>query len=457
MLRTCKASQRQQRILSFSQRKSPVPESSATHAIDVENLYKVFGSKPERALSLLSAGRTKDEVLSETGCTVAVDGASFSVKEGELFVVMGLSGSGKSTMLRCLNQLIEPTRGVVRIDGEDVTAASEKRLYELCRTKMSMVFQHFGLLPHRSVLGNVEYGLEVGGMDREKRREKAREAIELVGLKGYEHSMPNELSGGMQQRVGLARALANDPDILLMDEAFSALDPLIRAEMQDELISLQAEMRKTIVFITHDLDEALKLGDRIAIMKAGQIVQVGTPEKILTEPANDYVRSFVQNVDRTRVITATGIMHKPVTVVLSHDTSEGGVHGPAVAVRRMRQEGAALAYAIDQEQRFQGVVHIYDAVDLLNRNKKDLREVLVEDVPLAHKDTSVAALFPMAMEMDSDLPIAVVDDENVLQGTIDRASIVAEMITNMDEEGRTPASSGQATRSSVAENGEAVA
>jgi glycine betaine/proline transport system ATP-binding protein len=276
--------------------------------ITVDNLYKVFGDTPDAAFDLLDDEASKEEVREETGCTVAVRDASFTVQPKEIFVVMGLSGSGKSTLLRCLNRLIEPTRGTVHIDEIEVTGADEERLRELRRSKMSMVFQRFGLFPHRSVIGNVEYGLEVGGMSKEERREKAREKLKLVGLEGYEESNPSELSGGMQQRVGLARALANDPEILLMDEAFSALDPLIRADMQDELVDLQDQTEATIVFITHDLDEALKLGDRIAIMNDGRIVQVGTAREILTDPADEYVRSFVQNVDRTEILTASTVM-----------------------------------------------------------------------------------------------------------------------------------------------------
>src|SRR6056297_409781 len=305
-------------------------------AITITDLYKIFGKNPSRAIPLLKDGKTKDEILEETGLTVAIDKASFEVQEQETFVIMGLSGSGKSTVLRCLNRLIEPTSGDVLI-GEDQTNIMDldkENLLELRRKRMSMVFQNFGLFPHRSVLDNVAYGLEIGGMGKSERDEKSIESIEMVGLKGYENKMPNELSGGMQQRVGLARALANDPEILLMDEAFSALDPLIRADMQDELLELQQKMSKTVVFITHDLDEALKIGDRIAIMNEGYVVQVGTPEEILTNPANDYVKAFVQNVDRTKVITAKSIMRKAPTVDLKKD-------GPGVASRKMEKIGRA--------------------------------------------------------------------------------------------------------------------
>jgi glycine betaine/proline transport system ATP-binding protein len=276
--------------------------------IHLRHLTKIFGSEPERALERLEAGAEPAVIREDTGQIVAVRDVSLDIASGEIFVIMGLSGSGKSTLLRCINRLVEPTRGTVEIDGEDVTAVSAERLRKLRRTRMTMVFQHFGLFPHRTVLGNVEYGMEVGGMPRAERRDRAREALALVGLESYADRRTTELSGGMQQRVGLARALANEPEILLMDEPFSALDPLIRTEMQEELLDLQARLHRTIVFITHDLDEALALGDRIAIMKDGAVIQVGTPEEILLDPADDYVRAFVQNVDRTKVLTAAALM-----------------------------------------------------------------------------------------------------------------------------------------------------
>ena len=271
-------------------------------------MTKIFGDAPEAAWKRLEAGADKAEIREATGNVVAVNDVSFDVHAGEIFVVMGLSGSGKSTLLRCINRLVEPTRGSVQIDGEEVLDASSDRLRALRRATMSMVFQNFGLFPHRTVHGNVEYGLEVSGMGGEAREERVQWALSLVGLEGYAESRTTALSGGMQQRVGLARALASDPEILLMDEAFSALDPLIRAEMQRELLDLQTELHRTIVFITHDLDEALTLGDRIAIMREGRMVQIGTPQEILLEPANDYVRSFVQNVDRLQVLSAGAIM-----------------------------------------------------------------------------------------------------------------------------------------------------
>ena len=335
-------------------------------AITVKNLFKIFGKNPEKALPLIEQGKSKDEILNETGNTVGINDASFEVKEKEMFVIMGLSGSGKSTVLRCLNRLIEPTQGTIKIGDEDITKMDKDRLLDLRRKQMSMVFQNFGLFPHRTVADNVEYGLEISGMEKEKRKEKAYEALEIVGLKGYEEQKPDELSGGMQQRVGLARALANDPEILLMDEAFSALDPLIRADMQDELLELQAEVHKTVVFITHDLDEALKIGDRIAIMKDGYVVQVGTPEEILTNPANDYVKAFVQNVDRTKVITAQAIMRKAPTVQIPKD-------GPSVAIRNMEKVGVSTTYVVDENRHLKGLVSIDDAIELKEKESPHCR------------------------------------------------------------------------------------
>jgi len=392
-------------------------------AITITDLYKIFGKNPSRAIPLLKDGKTKDEILEETGLTVAIDKASFEVQEQETFVIMGLSGSGKSTVLRCLNRLIEPTSGDVLI-GEDQTNIMDldkENLLELRRKRMSMVFQNFGLFPHRSVLDNVAYGLEIGGMGKSERDEKSIESIEMVGLKGYENKMPNELSGGMQQRVGLARALANDPEILLMDEAFSALDPLIRADMQDELLELQQKMSKTIVFITHDLDEALKIGDRIAIMKEGAVVQIGTPEQILTEPEDDYVKAFVQNVDRTKIITAQTIMRKAPTINIKKD-------GPGVAVRKMKQDGISSIYVLDSDRKYKGIVTIDDAAEQKKKNVKSVDEIIRDDAGRTSPDTPVKHL--LSDVLTSSYPVAVLDDEGRLTGIVDRASIISEVNLN---------------------------
>lgn len=289
--------------------------------LQAEHLYKVFGRRPDQAVQRLEGGTDRDELRAD-GTTAAVIDASFTVEPGQIFVVMGLSGSGKSTLLRMLNGLLDPTAGRVLFDGQDLTALSPRELRHVRSSKISMVFQHFALFPHRSVLENAAYGLEVQGLPRAEREKRAAEALELTGLAGWEKSWPDELSGGMQQRVGLARALATDADLLLMDESFSALDPLIRRDMQDQLLELQKRLKKTIVFITHDLNEAMRLGDRIAVMRDGKIVQLGTAEDILVTPANDYVASFTQDVDRSRVLTAGAIMADPETVIGT--TTEGG-------------------------------------------------------------------------------------------------------------------------------------
>ncbi|WP_317442388.1 glycine betaine/L-proline ABC transporter ATP-binding protein [Streptomyces collinus] len=279
--------------------------------LEADHLFKVFGRRPDQAVERLRQGTDREELRAD-GTTAAVIDVSFDVRPGEIFVVMGLSGSGKSTLLRMLNGLLEPTSGHVRFDGQDLTALGDRELRELRSKKISMVFQHFALFPHRSVRDNAAYGLDVQGVPRAERERRADEALALCGLAGWEDSWPDELSGGMQQRVGLARALATDADLLLMDESFSALDPLIRRDMQDQLLELQKTLKKTIVFITHDLNEAMRLGDRIAVMRDGRVVQTGTAEDILLRPANDYVASFIQDVDRSRVLTAAAVMDTEV-------------------------------------------------------------------------------------------------------------------------------------------------
>ena len=276
--------------------------------IEINNIYKIFGNKPDSIMPMVQNGATKDEVLEQTGHTVGLDNVSLNIEEGETFVCMGLSGSGKSTLIRHLNRLIDPTAGEILIDGENVMSFNPEQLIDFRRHKMSMVFQRFGLFPHKTVMQNVGYGLEMQGKSEDERDKIAMEKIEAVGLNGFENQFPNQLSGGMQQRVGLARALATNSDIMLMDEAFSALDPLIRSDMQKQLLDLQAQLKKTIVFITHDLDESLRLGDHIGILNAGKLVQVGTPVDIIMNPADDYVKAFVKDVNRAKVIKAKIIM-----------------------------------------------------------------------------------------------------------------------------------------------------
>src|SRR5699024_8585240 len=392
--------------------------------VEVKDLYKIFGSNPQKAIPLIEEGKTKSEILDDTGSTVGVSQVDFQVEDGEVFVVMGLSGSGKSTLIRCLNRLIEPTQGQIFIDGTDITKTNANELLEIRRKKLAMVFQNFGLLPHRDVLFNVGYGLAIQGVDKEEREEKSREVIELVGLKGYENSMPDELSGGMQQRVGLARALANDPDVLLMDEAFSALDPLIRKEMQDELLDLQSRMKKTIIFITHDLDEALKLGDHIAIMKDGVIVQTGTPEEILKNPANQYVKDFVQDVNRSKVITASTIMKKPDAITSHKD-------GPRVAIRKMEEAGISSIFVVDKERTLRGIVTIDDATGRSKKEEADSESIISDDVAAASPATLIEDLLPIAK--DTRHPIAVIDKNNKMLGIIVRVSVISG-ISGMEDE-----------------------
>lgn len=387
--------------------------------VEVKNLYKIFGKNPKRVIPLLEEGINKEEILKKTGNSVGVSNANFQVKDGEFFVIMGLSGSGKSTLLRCLNRLIEPTSGEILIDGQDILKCNEEELREIRRKKMAMVFQNFGLLPHRNVCKNVEFGLEIQGIDEKIRTEEAYKALELVGLKGYEEKMPHELSGGMQQRVGLARGLATKPEILLMDEAFSALDPLIRKDMQQEMIEIQSKMKKTIIFITHDLDEALRLGDRIAIMKDGVIEQIGTPEDILANPASEYVRKFTQDVDRTKVMTAGAIMQRTNVIISTKD-------GPKAAARAMDEQGISSIYVTDKDRTLQGIVKIDDAIESYKKGEKDISDIIIKEIAVTSPETSIAELLPIAK--DISFPIAVVDKENKMLGIIKRSTIIAGII-----------------------------
>ncbi len=394
--------------------------------VEVKDLYKIFGSNPKRAIPLIKKGVSKQEIKKKTGCTVAINSATFEINKKETFVVMGLSGSGKSTFIRCLNRLIKPTAGQILIDGEDIVKMDSEKLRELRRRKMSMVFQNFGLLPHRNVVSNVEFGLELSGVDKDTRHKKSMEALKLVGLEGFEYSLPRELSGGMQQRVGLARALANDPEILLMDEAFSALDPLIRSQMQDELLELQAKMHKTIIFITHDLDEALKIGDRIAILGPdGRVRQIGTPEAILSRPADDYVREFVRNVDKTKVVTA-GTIRKKISFLNS--TKDG----QKTALHLMEKEGKSFAFLVDGDRILKGMVHIEDVVEMKKRGLDDLGSIVRQDFYAASGDTSISDLMSTALE--TRYPIAVIDEDNKFLGIVNREMIIAEMNDGMDED-----------------------
>ncbi|ANY74590.1 quaternary amine ABC transporter ATP-binding protein [Paenibacillus ihbetae] len=394
--------------------------------LQVKNVSKLFGPGAEQGLQLLEQGWSKARIAKEKNITVGVNRVSFDIQEGEIFVIMGLSGSGKSTLVRLLNRLIEPTSGEILIHGKDLRKMNKEQLREVRRKTISMVFQKFALFPHRTVLDNVEYGLEIQKVNKSKRRDAAMKALELVGLKGWEDKMPDELSGGMQQRVGLARALANDPEILLMDEAFSALDPLIRRDMQDELIELQDKMKKTIVFITHDLDEALRIGDRIALMKDGAVVQIGTPEEILTQPANDYVERFVEDVDLSKVLTASHVMRRPEAITMDR--------GPRVALELMRERGISNLFVIDRAKKLLGVITAEDASDAMKNHRK-LEDILITDGPRVGPDTLLNELFEITSM--SKVPLAVVDDNGRLMGVIVRGAVLGALAGETKNEGVT--------------------
>ncbi|TIC88464.1 glycine betaine/L-proline ABC transporter ATP-binding protein [Nocardioides sp. GY 10113] len=382
--------------------------------IEAHEVYKVFGRRPERGVARLRDGATREELRAD-GLTAAVIDASFEVAEGEIFVVMGLSGSGKSTLIRTVNGLQPPTAGSIRVGGEDLMDLDGRGLRRLRRERISMVFQHFALLPHRTVGENAAYGLKVRGINRAERERRAEKALQMVGLGGWAGSLPAQLSGGMQQRVGIARALAAETDVMLMDEAFSALDPLIRREMQDQLVELQHELGKTILFITHDLNEAMRLGDRIAMMRDGRIVQQGTAEQILNDPANDYVAQFVQDVDRTRVLTASSVMEAPVAVI-------GATQGPRAAHKLMREHQMSAVMVVARDRQLVGVVTERAAATAVAAGRSDLSGVM-EAVASAAPDTAVADLF--AASADNATPIAVIDERGRLQGVIPRVTLLS--------------------------------
>ena len=380
-----------------------------------QNLWKVFGPNLESVWNLVNNGVTKQEVLEQTGHVIAVKDVSFEVHENEVFVIMGLSGSGKSTLVRCINRLIEPTMGKIHIDGADIAQMNDAELKELRRHKLSMVFQNFGLLPHRSVLDNIAFGLEIRGESKKKQREKTIQALELVGLKGWEKSRIYELSGGMQQRVGLARALAVGSEILLMDEPFSALDPLIRRQMQDEFLNLRSVVKRTVLFITHDLIEALKLGDRIAIMKDGEIVQIGTPQEIVAQPADEYVGEFVRDVPRGKVVTAESIMEPPPVLVGSDDSSE-------VAIEGMKANRVTVAFVVEADGRLKGIVTMEQAITGARNGLTKAGEVAEQAFIFTSPDTPVEECLPLVAE--GNVPVAVLDKEQRLLGVITRPTLI---------------------------------
>ena len=396
-----------------------------TDKIVLSHVYKIFGDDPEEALRMIEQGKDKQEIFEKTGQTLGVRDASFAVQEGEIFVVMGLSGSGKSTLVRMLNRLIETSSGEILVDGRDVTKMSKKELIQLRRRDMSMVFQSFALMPHKTVAENASFGLDVAGRDKSNQRKKALEALDAVGLKAWADSYPSELSGGMKQRVGLARALANDPTIMLMDEAFSALDPLIRTEMQDELLRLQGEQARTVVFISHDLDEAMRIGDRIAIMEGGRIVQVGTPDEIVQNPADDYVRSFFRNVDVTQVYTAGDIARRQTVTVIERP----GSSFPS-AIETLREHDRDQAVIIDKNRKYQGLV---TAETLIEEKKRSAEpsfqnafvpdvEPIAPDMPLSDVLTRVAQSRWVVPGVDENGKYLGAISKTALLQTLDKAS-----------------------------------
>lgn len=392
--------------------------------IQVKNLFKVFGKNPAAVMPLIEQGNSKDQILADTGHTVGLKEISLEINRGEIFVIMGLSGSGKSTLIRHFNRLIEPTAGEILVEGTDVMKLGSKELEQFRQHKMSMVFQRFGLMPHNTVLENVAFGLKIQKVDKTERDKQAREWLETVGLKGYEEQYPSQLSGGQQQRVGLARALCTNAEILLMDEAFSALDPLIRSEMQDQLIELQQTLHKTIIFITHDLDEALRLGDRIAILKDGQMVQQGTPEEILLHPADDYVEAFVKDVNRARALTVETVMKPPAWRITTETIGE--------ALEQMRKQPQDYGYYVNDEGGYQGVV-TQETLEQAVKQHADspVTEEYWEEVQPISTDAVLETVIPETLE--SEYPLPVVDEQGQLQGELSRSSLAEVLVDNSEE------------------------
>jgi len=389
--------------------------SSSQPKIQIENLVKIYGKNPDHALKLFREGGNRDEILQATGNVLGVANVSLSIGEGELFVIMGLSGSGKSTLARCINRLIEPTSGHIFIDGEDVAKVDVKRLREVRRTKVSMVFQRFGLFPHKSVLENTEYGLKMRGVAAEERRQKALDTLEIVGLRKWAEYPPSSLSGGMQQRVGLARALATDAPILLMDEAFGALDPLIRRGMQDELMRLQTELDRTIIFISHDIQEALKIGDRVAIMKDGYLVQVGTPEEIITNPVDDYIAAFTQDVNRAQVLKTGSIVRQTVPFILGQGSARA-------ALQDMQTHDRRRMHVVDRQGQPVGILNRKELEQAISSGVEDVESVMRTDFPRVEASTSLEEIFHLAQ---SGAPIAVVNRKGKFKGVVEQSDILA--------------------------------
>ncbi len=382
-----------------------------------EHLTKLYGRNKTEALNLLKKGTDKATVLDKTGVTVALYDVNLDIKPGELFVIIGLSGSGKSTLVRCFNRLNTPTRGNVYFKDQALKTLNKEQLIQLRREKIAMVFQHFGLMSHRNVIENVEYGLEVKGMDKIKRKEIALDMLDMVGLKDVETMYLTSLSGGMKQRVGLARALANDPEVLLMDEPFSALDPLVKRDMQFELLKIHQKLKRTIIFITHDINEAFKLGDRVAIMRDGRLIQVDTPENMMSNPADDYVQDFIDGADRSQVMSVRNVMITPSTIVWSSD-------GPRRAIQEMRANNVPSAYVCDQDMQFQGVITLEGALEL-QKHKTKVAEYMIRDVTTISADATIADVMPIAA--DTKFPIPVLEDGKLI-GIVSKASVIETLI-----------------------------
>ncbi len=397
-----------------------------TPVLEVKNLYKLFiplehSQNEKEAMTLLEQGRSRSEVQQATGITAGLIDINFSVQRGEVFVLIGLSGSGKSTLIRCLNMLHPPTSGTVHLDGEDVTTMSSKQLQNLRRTKVAMVFQSFGLISNRNVLENTYYGLEIRGVPLKERTERALKMLDMVGLAGWEHTRISALSGGMKQRVGIARALANDPDILLMDEAFSALDPLVRNDLQFELLRIQERTGKTIVFITHDINEAFRLGTHVGILRDGRMVQIGTPEEMITNPADDYVRSFINNADSSKIFTVRNVMSTQTCIVRNID-------GAATAMRNMKSSGVSSAYVVDEHLHFLGIITLDGAMQVL-AGYTSFEKAILRNVPaISNLDTPVANIMPMSAS--TPFPLPVLDENGLFCGIVTKASVIASFVNN---------------------------
>lgn len=385
--------------------------------IRVEHVCKLYGMNKAEAIKMMEAGSTKADVYKKTGVTVALWDINLNVKRGEIFVIIGLSGSGKSTIIRCLNMLNRPTSGKIIFENSEIDKFSNKELNEFRRNKISMVFQNFGLMSHRDILGNVAYGMEIKKVSKVDREKRAMEMLEMVGLEGLENQPISSLSGGMKQRVGIARALANSPEVLLMDEPFSALDPLVRRDMHFELMSIQRKLEKTIIFITHDINEAFKIGDTVAIMRDGKVIQIDTPERMTSNPADDYVRQFIEGADKTKVLSVKHVMINPSCIVKINDA-------PIHAIHEMRTNDVSSAYVVDEKMRMKGVVNIDLAVKAKNEHLH-LKEVVYEDVPFTTKDTLISDILPIAAE--TKVPIAVVDEMGRLEGIVTKASVLSSL------------------------------